>query len=153
MRADDHRRFAVEAFNRSWDLLEEHGRDPEADADALAAAFASRWHWSHVGTADHVGLGDHQISKVAAAVGLPDLSLRFARRAWNTADTEGWTGWRRAIACEGMARAHHVAGQAALRDRWLRRAAEALAAEAEAESRKVVEDQLAELPGWPVDLP
>ena len=44
-----HRNFAIEAFNRSWDLLEQADRDEAADAELLAVAFASRWHWGQVG--------------------------------------------------------------------------------------------------------
>ena len=36
-----HRRFAIELFNRSWDLLEEADRSPDDDAEMLAAAFGS----------------------------------------------------------------------------------------------------------------
>jgi len=36
-----HRRFAIDLFNRSWDLLEQTDRSPDDDAEMLAAAFGS----------------------------------------------------------------------------------------------------------------
>jgi hypothetical protein len=143
-----HRRFAGESFNESWDLLERSGRDADADAELLAAAFASRWHWGRVGTAENRGLGDHQVAKVAAALGLADLSQQFALRALRISEEHGWTGWQRAVCLEGMARAAHVAGDTAGRDGWLERAARALDEIDDPEDRAVVESQLSELPGW-----
>jgi len=145
---DPDRGYAVEAFNRSWELLESP-RTPDEDAEALAAAFASRWHWAKAGGVAELAIGDHQIAKVASELGFADLALHFARRAWDCGRQQGWTDWRRAVFAEGMARAQHAAGDTAARDQWLRTAAEALAGVDDAEDRKVVESQLRELPGWP----
>jgi hypothetical protein len=143
-----HRHFATSGFNRSWDLLDASDRDDAADDELLAVAFASRWHWGEVGTVENRALGDHQIAKVASALGLGDLALRFAGRALAAAHHEGWDGWRRASVYEGMARACHAAGDVEGRDGWLGRSREALDAIADAEERAVIEEQLAQIPGW-----
>jgi hypothetical protein len=143
-----HRHFAVSAFNRSWDLLDATDRDEAADDEMLAVAFASRWHWGAVGTVENQALGDHQIAKVASALGLADLALRFAGRALAAARAENWDGWRRASVYEGMARACHAAGDVEGRDGWLNRAREALDAIGDPEERAVIEEQLAQIPGW-----
>ncbi len=143
-----HRAFAIEAFNRSWELLETENRTDDQDAELLSAAFASRWHWQHAGGVEQLALGDHQIAKSAAVVGLGDLSARFARRAWNVAEVHQWTDWKRAAMAEGMARACVAQGDDAGRDHWFAVARDALATVADAEDREVVESQLVELPGW-----
>ncbi|HUR73471.1 MAG TPA: hypothetical protein VMZ00_04300 [Sporichthya sp.] len=147
-RAEWHRTFAIEAFNRSWDLLEELDRGPAGDDEMLAVAFASRWHWGHVGDAENRAIGDHQIAKVAAELGLGKMAQRYAARALAVADGEGWKGWRAASVREGMARAAHAAGDSAQRDRWLAAAKEALATEDDPEDREVILDQLRQIPGW-----
>ena len=47
-----------------------------------------------------------------------------------------------------MARACHAAGDVDGRDRWLGRSREALDAIADPEERAVIEEQLAQIPGW-----
>jgi hypothetical protein len=75
--------------------------------------------------------------------------MHFSLRVLAGAEAEGWTGWRLALAYEGMARALDVAGDASGRDRWLVKASETLESIADPEDRTVVEDQLREIPGWP----
>ena len=143
-----HRHFAVAGFNRSWDLLDAADRDGAADDEMLAVAFASRWHWGEVGTAENRALGDPQIAKVASALRLGDTALRFASRALAVAEAEGWDGWRRASVYEGMARACDAAGDENGRDGWMGRAREALDAIDDPAERSVIEEQLAQIPGW-----
>jgi hypothetical protein len=144
-----HRRFAVELFNRSWDLLEMLERSPDDDAEMLAAAFASRWHWSQVGTAENIALGDHQISKVASHVGQPALALHYARRALEAIEIGHFGDWQIAAAYEGMARASAAAGDIAGRDYWVQRCTVALGAVPDAADRSVVAQQLLNLPDPP----
>jgi hypothetical protein len=147
-RAEWHRTFAMEAFNRSWDLLETEDRDAARDDEMLALAFASRWHWGHIGDAENRAIGDHQIAKIAAELGLGTLAQRYAARALAVADGQGWTGWRAASVREGMARAAHAVGDPVERGRWLAAAKDALAAEEDPEDRQVILDQLRQIPGW-----
>ena len=124
------RRFAVDLFNRSWDLLEMPDRSADDDAEMMAAAFGSAWHWQQVGTAENIALGDHQISKVASHLGQPALALHYARRALEAIEIGHFGDWQVAAAYEGMARACAAAGDvrrarllgAALHDRARRRA-------------------------------
>ena len=144
-----HRRFAVDLFNRSWDLLEQPERSPEEDAEMLAAAFGSAWHWRQVGTAENVALGDHQISKVASSVGQPKLALDYARRALEAIEIGRFGNWQVAAAYEGMARACAVSGDISGRDYWVQRCTVALGAVPDAGDRSVVADQLLNLPEPP----
>ena len=144
-----HRRFAVELFNRSWDLLEQPERSADEDAEMLAAAFGSAWHWQQVGTAENIALGDHQISKVASHVGQPALALHYARRALEAIETGHFGDWQVAAAYEGMARASAAAGDDAGRDYWVQRCTVALGAVPDAGDRSVVAEQLLNLPRPP----
>jgi hypothetical protein len=144
-----HRRFAVELFNRSWDLLEMPDRSSDDDAEMLAAAFASAYHWMQVGTAENIALGDHQISKVASLVGQPTLALHYARRALEAIEIGHFGDWQVAAAYEGMARAHTAAGDRAARDYWVQRCTIALGAVSDAGDRSVVAEQLLNLPDLP----
>ncbi len=44
-----HKRFAIEANNRAWDLAIVP-RTPTEDREMLDAAHSSAWHWSAIGT-------------------------------------------------------------------------------------------------------
>jgi hypothetical protein len=140
-----HRRFAVDLFNRSWDLLEMPDRSADDDAEMLAAAFASAWHWQQVGTAENLALGDHQIAKVASHVGQPALALHYARRALEAIEIGHFGDWQVAAAYEGMARACAAAGDIAGRDYWVQRCTIALGAVPDAANRSVVAEQLLNL--------
>jgi hypothetical protein len=144
-----HRRFAVELFNRSWDLLETLERTVEDDAEMLAAAFASAYHWRQVGTAENIALGDHQIAKVASHVGEPALALHYARRALEAIEIGHFGDWQVAAAYEGMARASAAAGDRSGRDYWVQRCTIALGAVPDAGDRSVVAEQLLNLPVLP----
>jgi hypothetical protein len=141
-----HRRFAVDLFNRSWDLLEQPERTADEDAEMLAAAFGSAWHWQQVGTAENRALGDHQIAKVASHVGQPALAQHYARRALEAIELGRFGDWQVAAAYEGMARACAAAGDEAGRDYWVQRCSVALGAVPDAANRSVVAEQLLNLP-------
>lgn len=57
-----HRTFAVEAFNRSWDLIDKHDRSLAEDAELLTMVFASRFHWEPIGNDENKAVGDWQIA-------------------------------------------------------------------------------------------
>jgi len=144
-----HRRFAIELFNRSWDLLEQTDHSSDDDAEMLAAAFGSAFHWAQVGTAENRALGDHQIAKVASHVGQPALALHYARRTLEAIEIGHFGHWQVAAAYEGMARACAAAGDIAGRDYWVQRCTIALGAVPDAADRSVVAEQLLNLPHPP----
>jgi len=144
-----HRRFAIDLFNRSWDLLEQTDRSPDDDAEMLAAAFGSAWHWRQVGTAENRALADHQIAKVASHVGQPALALHYARRTLEAVELAHFGDWQVASAYEGMARACAAAGDLSGRDYWVQRCTVALGAVPDAADRSVVAEQHLNLPPPP----
>ena len=144
-----HRRFAIDLFNRSWDLLEQEDRSADEDAEMLAAAFGSAFHWQQVGTAENIALSDHQIAKIASHVGQPALALHYARRALEAIEIGHFGDWQVAAAYEGMARACAAAGDTRGRDYWVQRCTVALGAVPDAGDRSVVAEQLLNLPQSP----
>ena len=144
----DHRDLGIELFNRVWELLDKPDRTAEENAEMLAAAFASRWHWGQAddATTENLAIGDWQVAHVAAQLGHGSVALEYAARALAAAVTEGWGDWQRASMLEGMARACAAAGDAEGRARYYAEASAALAQIAEDEDRDLIASQLATVP-------
>jgi len=147
MDAEGHRTEAVEAYNRAWALLGAEHRTADQDAYLLTAAFTSRHHWQEVGGAQQWIVADWMVSRAAAAVGLGELSLLFAERAYGAALEDG-TDWLEASAAEGVARAFAAAGDLGQRDAWCAVAVGLVTAIGNKENRAVVAGQLAETAGY-----
>jgi hypothetical protein len=110
-------------------------------------AFASRHHWGAAdGGDEQLAIGDWFIGHVAAQVGLPDVALRFSRRALERVEAAGTGGWLLASVYEGMARAHACAGDADERARFTLLSEAALESIDDPDEREVVEDQLRSIP-------
>ena len=141
-----HRQVAIDRFNRTWDLLDQERRDADEDAELLEAAFTSRFHWGVVGGASQRAVGDGQIARVAATLGLADLATTYARRSLATVEAEGWTDFHRVSAYEVLARAYAAAGAADARQQALADALAALEAIDDEEDRQLLADQIASVP-------
>ena len=76
---DLHRKFAVNCFNGTWDLIEKKDRTPEDDTDMIHMAHASRYHWGQIGTPLNFARGDWQISRVYAILGQGENALTYAK--------------------------------------------------------------------------
>ena len=59
--ADWHRKFAVDLFNHTWDLLDSGSRNEDDDLDMLASALASLHHWRQVGEPKNLGVSDQRL--------------------------------------------------------------------------------------------
>jgi hypothetical protein len=46
---ETHKKFAVDLFNLTWDLLDKPERSADEDDKMIHAAHASRFHWGEVG--------------------------------------------------------------------------------------------------------
>ena len=143
-----HRQFAAALFNLSWELLERADRTPQEDDDLLAAVFASRFHWSQVGTAENAAIGDLHVARVCAELGHAELAVRFAAKGLATTHAEGWQDFKLASAHETMARALAAAGEEAGRDDHIEKARAALDLIDDPEDRRLIEDQLRAVPGY-----
>ena len=141
-----HRAFAVAAFNGTWELIDLADRSPEQDRRMLTLAFAARWHWGEIGTAENIAVSDWQIGHVAALVGDTGLAEQFSRSAYDIARAGDLPDWLRASTAEGMARACAVAGDRAGHDRYAEEARALIAVLDDEEDRELITGQLASIP-------
>ena len=52
-----HKKYAIDTFNQTWQLLDKTVRTEEEDKRMVHAAHASRFHWCEVGTSIHAKRG------------------------------------------------------------------------------------------------
>jgi hypothetical protein len=144
--ASAHRAFAAAAFNGAWELIDTAQRTPDQDRQMLTFAFAARWHWGEIGTAENVAVSDWQVAHVASLAGLAPLALAFAHAAYANARAAGLPDWLLASTAEGMARAHAAAGDTAAYERFAAETRTLVAGLDDDEDRALIESQLASIP-------
>jgi hypothetical protein len=109
---DSHRKFAVECFNRVWELLEKTDRTDQECDEMIHAAHASRYHWGVVGEPVNFARGDWQISRVYAVLGRPESALYHGERCLAVCRAHEVDDFDLAFAHEALARAYAAAGDA-----------------------------------------
>jgi hypothetical protein len=72
-----HRRFAVAANNRAWDLSEQT-RNAAEDQEMLNVAHASAWHWRQIGTELNRMRAAMLLAEVHALLGFGRSALAYA---------------------------------------------------------------------------
>ncbi len=140
------RALAVALFNRVWELLQKADRTPAEDQELVNAAHASRYHWTPIGTARHLAVGDWQISRVYSALDRPEPALHHAQLCLDNARLAADEPWLLASAYEGLARASAAAGDDAAARKWKDRAVAQLELVTDPEDREIVERDIASLP-------
>jgi tetratricopeptide (TPR) repeat protein len=120
-----HRKTAKDCFNKTWDYLGKKERDTSDDQQMLHLAHASRYHWSFVGGATSLAVGDWQISRVYASLRQPQLALRFAQSALEICQRNELPEILH-TAYEGIARAYAVASDHESAKEYLKKAREQL---------------------------
>jgi hypothetical protein len=113
MEAKEERQLGVELFNFVWSLLDRTDRTAELDLEMLHAAHASRHHWGKVGNAQHLSVGEWQISRVYATLGRAEPAMFHAVRAVEYSEREGVAAFAKAWAFEAVARAAALQGDLA----------------------------------------
>lgn len=141
-----HTAFAKAAFNATWDLIETSDRTPVQDREMLTRAFAARWHWGAVGTAENIVVSDWQVGHVASLVGEASIAMTFAQAAYDAARTQSLPGWLRASTAEGLARSYALAGDRASYQRYVDEARALLDELTDDEDRDLITAQLASIP-------
>ena len=143
-----HRALGVGLYNRCWDLMEIEDRTIAQDDELLSTAYASAWHWSHVGHVANQARAHWMCSRVAAVLGHAELAVHHAKRCVEIVEGggEGMESWDAPAAYEAMARATALAGDSGAAAEWKARAAVALAAIPDADDRAPIEGDLATIP-------
>jgi hypothetical protein len=132
-----------------WTLLDTPDRTPSQDEEMVHAAHASRYHWEGIGTAEHLAVGEWQLSRVYAVLGRAEPALHHARRSLAVCEEHGVGDFALAYAYEALARAHAVAGEWDEADRARALSGEAGTAIGEDEDRQLLLADLATLPSRP----
>ena len=139
-----HRKTAKQCFNEAWDILDKKNRDADDERQMLHLAHASRYHWSLVGTAGNLAVGDWQISRIYAALKEPRLALHFAKSAVEISQKNNLSE-NLPSAYEGMARAYAVAKDFQHAREYIRKAREQLDESGmNPEDKKIYSDQIRE---------
>jgi len=138
-----HRRFAVTAFNRVWELMESDGRTPADTIEMLHAAHASRHHWGTIGEPVHFARGEWQVARMYSVLGRVEAALYHARLCLQITEEHGIGDFDLAFAYEAMARATALAGDMAASRGWLERARAAAEGIAADDDRQIVLADLA----------
>jgi tetratricopeptide (TPR) repeat protein len=103
---DWHRSQAVTAHQEAWELLDRADRSRDEDAELVADAFASAYHWARANgrTAANAARGDYLIAKALLAVGRPEAALDWADRCLQACRDHGLVDFDLAYALEVRAR-------------------------------------------------
>jgi hypothetical protein len=108
-----HKKFAIDLFNLTWNLLDKKDRTREEDERMIHAAHASRFHWGQIGTPLEFERGEWQISRVYSVLRRSEPALYHAKRCVDLCQKNGIEDFDIAFAYEAMARAHAAAGAGA----------------------------------------
>lgn len=145
--AGAHTSFAKAAFNGAWDLIDKPDRSADDDRQMLTLAFASRWHWGEVGSAENKAIADWQVAHVASLIGETSLALKYAQAAYDAARSrDDLPDWLRASTAQGLARAHACAGDRASYEVYATEARQLVEQLDDEEDRELILGQLASIP-------
>jgi len=146
--ADDlHKKFAVELFNRTWDLLDKEDRTPEEADTMIHAAHASRYHWGEIGTPLEFERGEWPLSRVYAVLTHPEAALYHAQRCLDICMANEIRDFDLAFAYEALARAYAIAGEGAKSGEYTELAMKAAEEIEDKDNREYLEGELLTISG------
>jgi hypothetical protein len=145
---DWHRKFAIESFNGTWELLEKTDRTPEETQRMFHMAHASRYHWGEIGTPLNFARGDWLISRVYATQGFGVMSFRYAISSLELCEKNDIGDFDLAFAYEALARACAVSGDVAKASGYITLAKTAGEEIAKEEDRQYFYQELYTVPGY-----
>jgi hypothetical protein len=105
-----HKKFAVDCFNLTWNLLDKKDRTREEDDKMVHAAHTSRFHWGEIGTPLEFERGEWQISRVYSVLKRSEPALYHAKRCLEICKENNIGDFDIAFAHEAMARAYAIMG-------------------------------------------
>ncbi len=105
---DFHKKFAVEAFNNTWNYIEKENRTEDDDMKMINLAHASRYHWGFVGQALHFERGEWLIAKVYSELKVFDRALYHSKKCLSICIENDILDFDIAFAYEGLARSYKL---------------------------------------------
>lgn len=118
---DIHRKWAIQLFNETWDLIEKKDRTGDEDSQMLEKAYASLYHWRQVGTTLNLVRGYWQVSRVHAILGQGDAAYFYGILGVEHCEAEGYGDFDLAFAYESVARAEKSRGNSETMNSWFER--------------------------------
>jgi hypothetical protein len=120
-----HKKYAVECFNRTWDLIDNSDRTNEETQSMITMAHASRFHWGEIGSPLEFARGDWQISRVYAICGEGELAYMYANSSLNHCLENAIGDFDLAFAYEALARSAAILGHQKQQQKYYQLAMEA----------------------------
>jgi len=119
-----HRHFAVECFNRAWDLMDKAERTPAEDEQMIRLCLASHWHWAQRAdcTQENVSVAHWQTSRIYAMLGQAENARRYAQLCLEASRGDNLPPFCLGYAYEALARAESTAGNQTQMREYLREA-------------------------------
>jgi len=137
-----HKKYAIDLFNQTWDLIDKEERSQEEIDRMIHAAHASRYHWEIAGTELNIARGEWQVSHVYAISNRVEPCLYHAKRCLQITLENDLKDFDIAFAYEAMARACDLAGDELETAKYVELAKEAATKIKDPEDRKYFLSQL-----------
>ena len=137
-----HKKFAIDLFNQTWDLLEKADRSQMETDRMIHSAHASRYHWEFAGDIINIQRGEWMISHVYAALRRVESCLYHANRCLEITLENDIKDFDLAFAYEAMARGFDIAGNEVETAKYLTHAKQAVDQIKDAGDRKYFLSQL-----------
>ena len=103
-----HRKLAVEAFNKTWGLIDKENRTKEDNLEMIHLSHASRYHWGFAGNELNKARGEWQISRVYSLLSLGESALFHANASLRIVIENNYGDFDLVFAYEAMAFAYKV---------------------------------------------
>ena len=120
MEQKDHKKLAIDAFNKTWDLIDLKERTTEQVLDLIHMAHTSRHHWKEAGgTPLNLARGEWQISHMYAVIGHGESALFHAEAYKEMVEENNIKDFDLVFVYEALAYAHKVLGNEDLKNQYL----------------------------------
>jgi tetratricopeptide (TPR) repeat protein len=138
-----HKKIAVNLFNYVWDLLDKgDSRTENENYDMVHSAHTSLYHWSQVGDATNLNVGEWQISRVYSTLKNHQSALFHAEKSRQIAIDNELPAFYQAYALESLSRAYSLAKNKEACEKYMKMARDKLNDIEKKDERKMIEDDL-----------
>ena len=142
MEKELHKKLAIDAFNKTWDYIDNNERTKEETLEMIHLAHASRYHWGFAGTEIHKARGEWQISRVYSVANLGESALLHANAYLDICLKNNFKDWDITFAYEAVAYAYKVLGNKKLMNEFKNKGLNTLDQIKEKEDRDYAETEL-----------
>lgn len=105
---DMHKKFAVECFNSTWDLIDKKDRTKDEELEMINLVHTSRFHWSQIGEPINFERGEWQISRVYSELKMFERAIVHGMKCLEICLENNIGDFDLAFAYEGLVRAYSI---------------------------------------------